>query len=121
MGDTQLQQRPVPNVPTYRIIDNGGARSTAANNWRRLIQAPLVALVASRMRSGALVHLATDWEEYAHQMLVVLANEPLLANTVDGITVDGFAPRPDARPRTKFETRGLKLGHGVWDVVFQRR
>ncbi len=83
---------------------------------RRLIQPPFVALLAARLMPGGLLHCATDWEEYAQQMLDVLSNEPLLSNTADG-----FAPRPDYRPRTKFETRGLRLGHGVWDVVFRRR
>ncbi len=83
---------------------------------RRLIQAPFVALLASRLAPGGYIHCATDWEEYALQMLEVLSGEPLLANTADG-----FAPRPDYRPLTKFEQRGLRLGHGVWDVVFRRR
>lgn len=83
---------------------------------RRLIQPAFVALLASRLKPGGYLHLATDWEEYAQQMLEVLGAEPLLANTADG-----FAPRPAYRPQTKFETRGLKLGHGVWDVVFRRR
>jgi tRNA (guanine-N7-)-methyltransferase len=83
---------------------------------RRLIQPPFVALLASRLAPGGYFHCATDWEEYAQQMLAVLGAEPLLANTADG-----FAPRPDYRPQTKFETRGLRLGHGVWDVVFRRR
>ncbi len=83
---------------------------------RRLIQPPFVALLASRLAPGGYFHCATDWEEYAQQMLEVLGAEPLLANTADG-----FAPRPDYRPQTKFETRGLRLGHGVWDVVFRRR
>ncbi|MDP2794472.1 MAG: tRNA (guanosine(46)-N7)-methyltransferase TrmB [Sulfurisoma sp.] len=83
---------------------------------RRLIQPVFVALLASRLAPGGYFHCATDWEEYARQMLDVLAAEPLLANTVEG-----FAPRPDYRPQTKFETRGLRLGHGVWDVVFRRR
>ena len=82
---------------------------------RRLIQPPFVQLVASRLAPGAVLHVATDWEEYAQQVLEVLAGEPLLANTADG-----YAPRPDYRPLTKFENRGLKLGHGVWDVVFRR-
>ena len=86
------------------------------HNKRRLIQPPFVALLASRMKAGAYLHLATDWEEYAQQMLEVLSAEPALKNTADG-----FAPRPAYRPQTKFETRGLKLGHGVWDVVFTRR
>jgi tRNA (guanine-N7-)-methyltransferase len=83
---------------------------------RRLIQAPLVALLASRLRSGAIVHIATDWAEYAEQILAVLAAEPTLANTAVG-----FAPRPASRPLTKFETRGLALGHRVFDVVFRCR
>ena len=83
---------------------------------RRLIQAPLVRLLAERLAPSAYLHCATDWEEYAQQMLDVLSAEPLLENTATG-----FAPRPDYRPQTKFETRGLRLGHGVWDVVFRRR
>ena len=82
---------------------------------RRLIQSPFVALLASRLAPGGYLHCATDWEEYAQQMLAVLSAEPLLANTAPD-----FAPRPAWRPQTKFETRGLRLGHGVWDVLFQR-
>ena len=82
---------------------------------RRLVQPPLVALVASRMKPGAYLPVATDWEDYAIQILEVLSAEPLLANTVDG-----FAPRPAYRPLTKFENRGLRLGHRVRDVVFTR-
>jgi tRNA (guanine-N7-)-methyltransferase len=83
---------------------------------RRLIQPPFVALLASRLPQGGVLHCATDWQPYAEQMLEVLRAEPLLQNTADG-----FAPKPDYRPLTKFEARGLKLGHGVWDVVFRRR
>ena len=83
---------------------------------RRLLQAPFVALLASRMKAGAYLHVATDWEDYARQILEVLSAEPLLVNTAEG-----FAPRPDSRPQTKFESRGLRLGHRVWDVVFRRR
>lgn len=82
---------------------------------RRLIQAPLVALLASRIRPGGYLHCATDWTNYAEQMLAVLSAEPLLRNTCDG-----YAPRPDYRPRTKFETRGLELGHAVHDLIFMR-
>lgn len=88
----------------------------ARHHKRRLIQPPLVALLASRLAPGGYIHCATDWEEYGQQMLDVLAAEPLLENTADG-----FAPRPDYRPLTKFEQRGLRLGHGVWDVIFRRR
>jgi len=88
---------------------------------RRLIQAPLVKLLAQRLKPGGYLHCATDWEEYAQQMLEVLAAEALLENTASGADADGFAPRPAYRPQTKFETRGMRLGHGVWDVVFRRR
>lgn len=80
---------------------------------RRLIQPPLVALLASRIRPGGHLHVATDWEDYAQQILAVLEAEPALANTTEG-----YALRPDYRPLTKFEQRGLKLGHGVWDIIF---
>jgi len=86
---------------------------------RRLVQPPLVALVASRLAPGGYLHCATDWEEYAFQMLDVLSAEPLLQNTAG--TPEGFAPRPEYRPLTKFENRGIRLGHGVWDLVFRRR
>ncbi|KQT10375.1 tRNA (guanosine(46)-N7)-methyltransferase TrmB [Ramlibacter sp. Leaf400] len=85
------------------------------HNKRRLIQPPLVARIADRLRPGGYIHCATDWEPYALQMLQVLGDEPRLRNSAEG-----FAPRPDYRPLTKFENRGLRLGHGVWDVVFTR-
>lgn len=88
----------------------------ARHNKRRLIQGPLVALLASRVAPGGYLHCATDWEEYAQQMLEVLSAEPALQNTADG-----YALRPDYRPVTKFENRGLRLGHGVWDLVFSKR
>ncbi len=85
---------------------------------RRLIQGPLVALLASRLKPGGTIHAATDWQEYAEHILAVLSAEPAIANTANG-----FAPRPstDVRPQTKFESRGLKLGHGVWDIIFRKR
>ena len=89
------------------------------HNKRRLIQTPLIAKLAARLKPGAYIHCATDWEPYAVQILEVLSAEPLLKNTADA-TKGGYAQKPDYRPLTKFENRGLKLGHGVWDVVFQR-
>jgi tRNA (guanine-N7-)-methyltransferase len=86
------------------------------HNKRRLIQPPLAAQLAWRLAPGGYLHCATDWEPYAQQMLEVLAAEPQLENTASG-----FAPKPHYRPLTKFENRGLKLGHGVWDVVFRRK
>jgi len=83
---------------------------------RRLIQPPLVRLIAEKLKPGAYLHAATDWHEYAEQILAVLNSEPALANTAPG-----YAPRPGYRPLTKFESRGLKLGHGVWDILFRRR
>jgi tRNA (guanine-N7-)-methyltransferase len=82
---------------------------------RRLIQAPFVHLLASRIQPGGYLHCATDWEHYAYQMLALLSAEPDLVNTCEG-----FAPRPDYRPLTKFEARGLRLGHGVFDLIFKR-
>jgi tRNA (guanine-N7-)-methyltransferase len=83
------------------------------HNKRRLIQPEFVALLASRLAPGGYLHCATDWAPYAAQMLEVLSAAPGLRNTAAG-----YAPRPAYRPLTKFENRGLKLGHGVWDLVF---
>jgi tRNA (guanine-N7-)-methyltransferase len=83
---------------------------------RRLLQPPFVALLVSRLKRGGYLHVATDWQEYADEILSVLRAEPALDNTAEA-----FAPRPEHRPVTKFETRGLKLGHGVWDLVFRAR
>lgn len=83
---------------------------------RRLVQPAFAALVASRLQPAGYLHLATDWAHYAAQMLTVLTAEPLLANAYSE-----YAPRPEHRPVTKFESRGLRLGHGVWDLIFRRR
>ncbi|MCX7279502.1 MAG: tRNA (guanosine(46)-N7)-methyltransferase TrmB [Burkholderiales bacterium] len=85
------------------------------HNKRRLLQSPLVAKLAARLKPGGYLHCATDWQNYAEQMLEVLGAEPLLRNTAAD-----YAPKPEYRPLTKFENRGIKLGHGVWDLVFQR-
>lgn len=85
------------------------------HNKRRLIQAPFIALLVQKLKPGGYIHVATDWQDYAGQVLAVLSAEPLLQNTA----VD-YAPRPAYRPLTKFEQRGLRLGHGVWDLVFKR-
>ena len=89
------------------------------HNKRRLIQAPLIAKLAARLKPGGYLHCATDWQPYAEQILEVLSAQPLLKNTADAAS-DGYAPKPEYRPLTKFENRGIKLGHGVWDVVFTR-
>ena len=89
------------------------------HNKRRLIQSPLIAKLAARLQPGGYLHCATDWQPYAEQILEVLSAEPLLKNTADSAS-GGYAPKPDYRPLTKFENRGIKLGHGVWDLVFIR-
>jgi tRNA (guanine-N7-)-methyltransferase len=92
----------------------------ARHHKRRLIAPPFVSLLAGRIAPGGYLHCATDWEDYARQMLAVLAAEPLLANLHPS-----YAPTPAnplaARPTTKFHARGERLGHGVWDLVFARR
>ncbi|MBA4175737.1 MAG: tRNA (guanosine(46)-N7)-methyltransferase TrmB [Leptothrix sp. (in: Bacteria)] len=89
------------------------------HNKRRLVQPGFVAQLVTRLAPGGYLHCATDWQPYAEQMLEVLAAEPRLANTAGDAS--GYAPRPDWRPLTKFEQRGIQLGHGVWDLVFTRR
>lgn len=86
------------------------------HNKRRLIQTPFVEKLLRCLKKGGYIHLATDWEEYAMQMLEVLSALPQLQNTVAD-----FAPTPAYRPETKFEARGKRLGHGVWDLVFVKR
>jgi tRNA (guanine-N7-)-methyltransferase len=83
---------------------------------RRILQPAFAALAARKLAPGGLFHAATDWPEYAEHMLAVLSAEPLLENTAPG-----YAPRPAGRPLTKFENRGVELGHEVRDLVFRRR
>ena len=86
------------------------------HNKRRLIRPEFVRLLAGRLAPGGYLHCATDWQPYAEQMLAVLSAESMLQNTAEA-----YAARPGHRPLTKFEHRGLRLGHGVWDLVFVRR
>jgi len=88
----------------------------ARHNKRRLIQAPFIAQLVQKLKPGGYIHVATDWQNYAEQVLAVLSAEPLLENTAAG-----YALRPDYRPLTKFEQRGIRLGHGVWDLLFRRK
>ncbi len=84
---------------------------------RRLIQPAFIELLVEKIRQGGILHMATDWPDYAEQMLAVCSAQPLLQNQVG----TGFAPRPPWRPQTKFETRGLRLGHPVADLIFQKK
>lgn len=83
---------------------------------RRLIQAEFVKLLCGKLKAGGYLHVATDWQEYAEWVLEVLSAEPQLQNTAKD-----YAVKPGYRPLTKFENRGIKLGHGVWDLVFTRK
>jgi tRNA (guanine-N7-)-methyltransferase len=87
------------------------------HNKRRLIQPAFVVALVSRLAPGGYLHCATDWQPYAEHMLEVLNAEPGLVNTA----ASGYCLKPDLRPLTKFENRGLQLGHGVWDLLFKRR
>jgi tRNA (guanine-N7-)-methyltransferase len=88
----------------------------ARHNKRRLIQSLFIAQLVRKLKPGGYIHVATDWQDYAEQVLAVLSAEPLLENTAAD-----YAPRPAYRPLTKFEQRGIRLGHGVWDLVFRRK
>jgi tRNA (guanine-N7-)-methyltransferase len=83
---------------------------------RRLIQAPFVSLLCGRLKAGGMVRLTTDWQPYAEQMLEVLNAEPRLANVATG---SPFVPRPAQRIPTRFELRGARLGHAVWDLAYR--
>jgi tRNA (guanine-N7-)-methyltransferase len=129
MGDRGLDNIRILQHDAVEVIDHmlpeqslAGVHIFFPDPWhktkhhkRRLLQAPLVAKLAARLQPGGYLHCATDWEPYAAQMLQVLGAEPLLRNTAEG-----YAPRPEYRPLTKFEKRGLRLGHGVWDLVYTR-
>lgn len=82
---------------------------------RRIVQAPFIELVKRKLAAGGLLHMATDWQNYAEHMLEVLLADGELENTAET-----FAPRPEFRPKTKFEARGERLGHGVWDLLFKK-
>ncbi|TXS93811.1 tRNA (guanosine(46)-N7)-methyltransferase TrmB [Parahaliea maris] len=84
---------------------------------RRLIQPAFVELLVSRLAPGGVLHLATDWENYAEQMMEVLSANGSLENMAGP---GEYSPRPEHRPLTKFEQRGERLGHGVWDLLFRR-
>lgn len=84
---------------------------------RRIVQPEFVALVRSKLCNGGIFHMATDWEPYAEHMLEVMKTADGFKNTASS---NDFCPRPDYRPVTKFEVRGEKLGHGVWDLLFSK-
>jgi tRNA (guanine-N7-)-methyltransferase len=88
------------------------------HNKRRLIQPKFVQQLRKKIEIGGVLHLATDWENYAEQMMEVLGEAEGFTNVAG---VGEYAARPEYRPKTKFEARGERLGHGVWDLLFERR
>lgn len=86
------------------------------HNKRRLIQPEFVQQLRRKLQAGGVIHLATDWQDYAEQMLAVMSAAAGFRNLHEG-----YAPRPESRPLTKFEKRGERLGHGVWDLLCEKR
>ena len=100
-----------------RLVQIAAAESRAALTARITTDRPFVERLARVMAPGAMLHLATDWRPYAEQMLVVCGDSPDFGNAASG---GGYAPRPSSRPLTRFERRGLGLGHEVYDLRFRR-
>jgi len=127
IGNIRIVQHDAIEVMDHMLGENSldGVHIFFPDPWhksrhhkRRLIQSPFVKRLALHIKQGGYLHLATDWQPYAEQMLQVLSAEPLIKNTATDPS--GFAEKPSYRPLTKFENRGLKLGHGVWDLVFEK-
>ncbi len=125
LTNIRIIQHDAVDVLQHMIADQSldGAHIFFPDPWhkmrhkkRRLIQPPLVALLTQKLKPGGYIHVATDWQDYAEQVLSVLSAEAMLQNTAEG-----YATRPAYRPLTKFEQRGLRLGHGVWDMLFRRK
>ncbi len=125
LDNVRIIQHDAVEVLQHMIADNSlnGAHIFFPDPWhksrhhkRRLIQTAFTALLASKLVPGGYLHCATDWEDYAVQILRVLSEQETLANTASD-----YAPRPDYRPLTKFEQRGMRLGHGIWDIVFEKK
>ena len=136
IGENNLTNIRICNHDAVEVIDNMLAPQSldgvhiffpdpwhkTKHNKRRLIQSPLIAKLSQRLKVGGYLHCATDWEPYAEQILEVLTAEPRLTHRALAThpELSGYAPKPHYRPLTKFENRGIKLGHGVWDLVFER-
>jgi len=114
-------------VLTHRIADNtlDGVHVFFPDPWhkkkhhkRRLIQPAFVELLAAKLKPGGILHLATDWEDYALHMMEVMKQSSIFINLAGA---GNYSERPDYRPLTKFEKRGQRLGHGVWDLLFKKK
>ena len=128
ISNIRVIQHDVVEVLQHMIADNSldGVHIFFPDPWhkkrhhkRRLIQAEFIKQLCAKLKVGAYIHVATDWQEYAEWVLDVLKAEPQLHNTSTDLTQE-YAEKPSYRPLTKFENRGIKLGHGVWDLVFTR-
>jgi tRNA (guanine-N7-)-methyltransferase len=127
IGNVRIYQHDAVEVLRHEIADGAlaAARIYFPDPWhkkrhhkRRLLNPEFVRLLCAKLESGGELHLATDWEDYARQMWEVLDAEPLLQNVAG---VGAAVPRPEWRRQTHFETRGQRLGHGVWDLLYHRR
>ncbi len=125
LSNVRIVQHDVVDVLNHMLEDGAldGIHIFFPDPWhkkrhhkRRLIQAEFVKLLCAKLKSGGYLHVATDWEDYAEWVLDILKVEPLLENIASD-----YAPKPEYRPLTKFENRGIKLGHGVWDLIFTRK
>ena len=125
LANIRIIQHDVVDVLQYMLADSSldGVHIFFPDPWhkarhhkRRLIKADFVKLLCTKLKIGAYLHVATDWQEYAEWVLEVLTAEFQLQNTASN-----YAEKPSYRPLTKFENRGIKLGHGVWDMVFERK
>lgn len=129
ISNIRIVQHDVVEVLEHMIADNSldGVHIFFPDPWhkkrhhkRRLIQAEFIAKLCAKLKVGAYIHVATDWQEYAEWVLDVLNGSEMLKNTAGDLN-GGYAEKPAYRPLTKFENRGIKLGHGVWDLVFIRK
>jgi tRNA (guanine-N7-)-methyltransferase len=125
LSNVRIVQHDVVDVLNHMLEDGAldGIHIFFPDPWhkkrhhkRRLIQAEFVKLLCAKLKSGGYLHVATDWQDYAEWVLDILKVEPLLENIASD-----YAPKPEYRPLTKFENRGIKLGHGVWDLIFTRK
>lgn len=116
----QVLEQQVPDASLYRVqIFFPDPWHKKRHHKRRLIQPDFVAALVKKLAPGGRIHVATDWENYAEHILEVLSQNTALRNTSSDSS--GYAPKPDYRPDTKYEKRGIRLGHGVWDLVFEKK
>ncbi|MEQ1635688.1 MAG: tRNA (guanosine(46)-N7)-methyltransferase TrmB [Methylococcales bacterium] len=127
MTNIRIYNHDAVDILEQRITDNSlaGVQLFFPDPWhktrhhkRRIVNPDFVKLLYRKLKAGGYFHAATDWQNYAEHMLAVLSAEPALTNT--SLTSD-YCARPDYRPLTKFENRGLRLGHGVWDLIFRKQ